>query len=491
MTEKLIFSESQQQATLAHALYRGELFDVLDQFGVNKEWFATETLAAFYGHIQNFRKAYKRPPSTWQELTDSIKDVDVIKNQAVKVAEKCEAALLQYQWDVLEVQLTEWSKGATVFAQVKQIAEDYNNGKLERAVENFHKTSQQIERIDSLVNGEQNRFESAAVRVIGEEDRRNKELERILPFNIKYLNDCLKGIMPSDVILYSAGTGMGKTEAAKGQAAFIAKTKQVPVHYFALEAAPDEIERRIKFGMMGQWFREDNDNGQIPKGMITFANFMHCRLDNEFAPYKQRADDQFKKDYKHLYTYYSNEKLFTQADLEKKIFEIKNEAALIVLDHLHYMDLGENENREMSGLVKGIRAINQTFQIPFILVCHIKKSDKKAGGLVPDLDDIYGSGSISKVCTQAVMFSKAYGYMSPDKRSIGVPTFIRTPKVRIDGSATLYTGVCFFDYYTSGYTPYYGLGRLNRRCDKWEPAFQDWPFWVDHDSLIKDSSPVD
>lgn len=491
MPEKLTFSESQQQAVLAHALYRSDLFDILDQFGVTKDWFATETLAAFYGHIQNFRKAYKRPPATWQELTDSIRDVDQVKNQAAKVAEKCEAALVLYQWDVLETQITEWSKAAALHSQVKQIAEDYNNGKLDRAVEKLHQASQKIEKISTLVNGEQNCFESAAVRVLGEEEDRHAELEKILPFNIKYLNDCLRGILPTDIILYSAGTGVGKTEAAKAQAAFIARTRQVPVHYFALEAEPKEIERRIKFGMMGRWFREDNDCTNIPQGKISYANFRYSRLDNELAKYKRRAEDEFAKHYKHLYTYYSNEKLFTQADLEKKIFEIRNEAALIVLDHIHYMDLGEQETREMSNLVKSIRSINQTMKIPFILVCHIKKGDRRTAGLIPSLDDIYGSGNISKVCTQAVMFSRAYGYQSPDARAIGSPTFIGTPKVRVDGSATIYTGVCHFDWYTSEYRPEYSLGRMVRRGDRWEPVFSSYPYWADQDMLIKDCGPVD
>lgn len=491
MAETLTFSESQQQAVLGHALYRSDIFDILDQLGVTREWFASETLANFYGYIQTFRKTYKRPPSTWQELTDSIKDVDAVKNLAVKVSEKCEAAILQYQWDVLEIQLTEWSKGVIVYSQVKQIALDYNAGKIDKAVTCFHETSQKIQKVDILIGGEQNRFESSAVRVKGEKEDRLKELERILPFNIKYLNDCLRGILPSDIILLSAGSGIGKTEAAKGQAAYVAKTKQVPVHYFALEAEPKEIERRIKFSLMGRWYREDHDVRNMPQGFISYANFRYSRLDNEFAPYEKRAEDVFASDYRNLHTYYSNDMLFGMSDLEKKIMEIRNDAALIVLDHLHYMDLGENENREMSILVKNIKSLNQKMEIPFLLVCHIKKGDKRTSGLVPELDDIHGSSNISKICTQAIMLSRAYGYMSPDSRAVGNPTFIRTPKVRVDGTATYNTGVCFFDWYTSEYTPNYSIGHLNRRGDKWEPSFQTYPYWADQNSLIKECGPVD
>jgi hypothetical protein len=173
------------------------------------------------------------------------------------------------------------------------------------------------------------------------------------------------------------------------------------------------------------------------------------------------------------------------------IMEIRNDSALIVLDHLHYMDLGENENREMSILVKNIKSLNQKMGIPFVLVCHIKKGDKRTNGLVPELDDIHGSSNISKICTQAIMLSRAHGYMSPDPRSVGNPTFIRTPKVRVDGTATYHTGVCFFDFYTSEYTPYYSIGHLNRRGDKWEPGFQNYPYWADQEKLIKDCGPVD
>lgn len=491
MNEVLTFSESQQQAVLAHAIYRNDTFDLLDQLGVTREWFATEALANFYGHIQAFRKTYNRAPSSWQELTDSIKDTDIIKNLVSKVAEKCEAALLQYQWDVLEVQLTEWSKGVIVYSQVKQIAQEYNSGKIDKAVTLFHDASQKIKKVDILITGEQNRFSSAAERVKGEEEARHKEFEKILPFNIKYLNDSLRGILPSDIVLLSAGTGIGKTEAAKGQAAFVAKEKEVPVHYFALEAEDKEIERRMKFSLMGRWYREEHDVANIPKGYISYANFRYNRLDNEFAPYTKRAEEVFAKDYKNLHTYYSNDMLFGMSDLEKKIMEIKNDSALIVLDHLHYMDLGENENREMSILVKNIKSLNQKMSIPFVLVCHIKKGDKRTNGLCPELDDIHGTGNISKICTQAIMLSRAHGYMSPDTRAVGNPTFIRTPKVRVDGTATYHTGICFFDFYTSEYTKNYSIGHLNRRGDKWEPAFQNYPYWADQETLIKECGPVD
>jgi replicative DNA helicase len=484
-------SEPLQQAVLGHAIYNNDIFETLTRIGVTKDWFASQTLADFYGHIQAFKKVYKRYPSTWQELTESIKDTDPVRNSFVKLSQKCEDAVLQYQWDFLETQLIDWAKGALIYTKAKLVGEDYNAEDIAKAAEILDKTVVEIQKIDAFGGGANDCFHSVADGVKLEEAERLAEADRILPFNIKFLQDSTRGMLPSDVILLCADTGVGKTEAAKGIACHVAKVKQQPVFYFALEAENLEIERRIKYGLMSRWYREDHE--KIPQGVINYGDWRHNRLQEELdKPYRKRAEDVFVTDYKNLHVYYPKVNTFGWAALEKQILAMKNDASMFVLDHLHYMDLGENENREMGNLVKNIKTMGQALKIPFLLVCHVKKKDKRTDhSLMPDLTDIHGSGNISKISTQAIIMGPAYGFMSTDPRAVGVPTFIKMPKIRIDRTITYYTAVTFFNYKTLEYSPYYALGHFNRRGDKWEPKFSDFPAWVDKEALIRDCGPVE
>jgi replicative DNA helicase len=492
MPKTIIFSEIQQQAILGHAIYKSDIFDTLDSIKVTGDWFATEALAQFWEHIKSFRKTFNNCPTSWEELLESINDDETVKTAATRVAAKCEAAVNQHKWEVLEKKLLEWSKASILNARLEEIVEAYNNNKPDKAFSLLHDCSSDLIKAESIVGVSYDSFQSCADRVKGEKEARLKEVERILPYGITYFQHSLNGILPSDVVLIGADSGAGKTEAAKILSCHIAKEKQLPVHYFALEAENLEMERRIKYGIMGDMYRKNHSN--IPEGMICYKNYRFNLLDNEFAPYESHAQAIFEKDYRNLHITYGcktpNGGLGPK-DLEKAVYKIKDDTALVVIDHLHYVDLGENETRDMTILVKNIRTMSLRFNIPFILVCHIKKKDKKFSDLIPDKDDYHGSSNIFKVATQAIMLARARNYMSTDTRAWGNATLFRTTKARVDGSAVYNTGVGFFDYYKNEYTKYYSCGHLSPRGDKWLPNSEKMPYWVHEDCLIRDCSEVE
>jgi len=487
--DPLAFNDNQQAAIIYHAINRPGVFEVLDKIQVSKEWFSKESvvLGDLWSYIQKFRDAYKKNPVSFQEVIANIKDEVIVKQAAQRIADFCDRNGPLYQWDVLEGKLVEWSKAIVVRSHIEELAPKFNEGKLKEAFDLFEKGALELQKQSSVLTPSMGTFISSAQRVRLEKERRLKEHERILPYGITYLQDCLNGILPSDMVLLAADTGVGKTEAAKILAAHVAEEKKLPVHFFALEAEENEIEMRIKYGLMAGWYRDDHVN--IPEGMITYANWRYNRLNNEFAPYEKRVEDYYDQNYSTLYTHYGS---ITHKELEQKIYQVKDDSALVVLDHLHYMDLGENENRDMTYLVKGLRELNQTLNVPFILVCHVRKGDKRFGSkqLVPDRGDIHGSSNISKICTQAIMLSPAWGFVSVDKRAAGKPTFIRLLKVRVDGSAIYHTGIGFFDTYKAEYTPYYTCGHLSPNSDKWEPSFGNWPYWANPERLIVDCGEI-
>jgi hypothetical protein len=455
---------------------------------VDKNWFEKATLGDLWEYILAFRRTNHRYPISWEETVDSVKDDDLHKTSASRTCIFCTEQATNYQWDVLEKRIIQWAKARVVLNRVNEIVQKYNDGKHDEAYELFNDGTVELQKVDSTMGLTQDTFISSALRVKLEEKERLAEHERILPYGIDYLNDCLRGILPSDVVLLGAGTGIGKTEAAKICAAKIAKEKKLDVHYFALEAENNEIERRIKYGMMGKWYREEHE--KTPPGMISYANWRYNRLENELGPYKQRAEEEFDRDYETLHTYYAVKGSFGIRDLEKEIYKLKGKSSLVVIDHLHYIDLGKDENMEMTKVVKSIKYMATQLSIPFILVAHVRKDDRKRGrDLVPDVDSFHGTSNIVKICTQAIMLAPAWNFVSADTRTLGMPTFIRAVKVRVDGSAIHFTGLCFFDTYTNQYTPYYGVGTLDRMGNKWKPA-EKYPFWANSQRLITDCSEI-
>jgi len=487
--EVLTFSETQQAAILGQAIERPDIFSILEDIKVDQHWFANESLGNLWSYVVSFRTANRRYPVSWGEVVDSVKDEGLYRTAAAKTAEFCTKNSTQYKWDVLEKQLLSWAKARVIKARCEEVAQKYEAGKHAEAYEAYDKGALELQKLDCVVGLTQDSFMSAADRVLGEATARLEEGKKILPYGIKYLNDCMGGILPSDVVLLGAGSGVGKTEAARICAIHVAKEKKLDVHYFALEAENDEIERRTKFGLMGQWYREEHPG--TPKGVISYRNYRFNRLEVELAPYVKRAEEVFRRDYETLHTYYAVKGYFGIEDLEREIYRIRGKTSLVILDHLHYVDLeGKDENREMTRLVKTIKFMSNSLGVPFILVCHLKKDDKKGRrDLVPDQADYHGSSNIVKICTQAIMIAPAWGFVSTHAKGQGVPTFMKAVKGRVDGSTVYFTGVGFFDYATNGYTDNYCVGRICRDGSKWTPA-AEFPPWVDYNSLVTDCSEV-
>lgn len=484
----LAFSSEQQGAILAHALREPKVFELLDKLGTTKDWFEKQShaLGDLYSYIESFRKTFKKNPISFEEVIDSIKDELIVKAAAKRVADFCEKQYGLYQWEVLETKLNSWAIARLLKTTTQEIAVKFNEGKQQEAQDLFKRGVLELQKQECLTGASRGTFISAAERVKLEKASRLEESDRILPIGISYLQDSLNGILPSDVVLLGADSGVGKTEAARILACHVTKEKQLPVHFFALEAEENEIERRIVYGLMGGWYKDDHVN--IPEGMISYKNYRYNRLDNEFAPYEKRAWDFFEKEYKFLQTHYG---IVTSKELEQKVYEVKNESALIIVDHLHYMDLGENENYEMTKLVKGIKETNLALKLPFLLLCHINKSNKKFNArLVPAKEDFHGSSNIFKISTQAIMLSRAYNFISTSGKCAGTPTFIRVVKARVDGGATYHVGIGFFNTYTNSYSENYTVGHLSADESKWTPSFGKWPHWANEDRLVKDVSEV-
>jgi hypothetical protein len=319
-------------------------------------------------------------------------------------------------------------------------------------------------------------FQSAADRVKGEHIERVERGRNEIPYHHGFLDDLLRGISANDLIVLGAETGAGKTEFARAIAASNA-VNQRRVYYFALEAEDREIERRTKYQIIVELASEEIGASKS-WDRINYPDWYRGKLEDVFGKHNEKADRILADQYRNLFTYYRGSK-FDHDDIKRLFLAIQSDAELIILDHLHYVDIDdENENRGFKKTVKMIRDVALGIGRPVILVVHLRKRDLRARAIVPDIEMIHGSSDIAKICTRAIMLAPARSMQNVKPHLSN--TFFSVPKDRVGGTTGL-VALCTFERGLRRYHPGYMLGRASADGTEFEPLTQEQiPRWAKH-----------
>lgn len=280
--------------------------------------------------------------------------------------------------------------------------------------------------------------------------------EGILPFGIPFLDKALRGIAKTDVILLGAGSGAGKSEAAF-HIAFHNATMGKKVLLFALEAEKNEVELRQLYKFLSKEYWDDIY--RIP-GRLNYPDFYYGKCWHMLDRYMKIAAEKFKLTEKLLVRY--SDEGYT---LEKFAIDVQSysNADLIVLDHLHYLELGdEPENKAFKKAVQKIRQTVLDYNIPVILVSQLRKetAGNKYTSVMPDLSDFHGSSDIFKVATKGIMLASGENVIHNDQPHVCRPTLIKAVKNRLDGSVRSYVGAMLYDFRTNSYADSFKAGKL-------------------------------
>lgn len=319
-------------------------------------------------------------------------------------------------------------------------------------------------------------FLSGADRLGGEREERLAIGPRSLKFGVVFLDRTLGGIFPSDVILLGGGSGFGKTELAR----LIAQTNVDAgrrVHYFALEAEPREIERRAKYVRVAQLVIANCDERRY-RDRLNFLDWYAGRLDDLTGPFEDEADADIAATHKNFFTHYPDGN-FSIGDFERAFLAVADDTDLVVLDHFHFLDFGDNENREAKAAIKKIRQLSLETRKPILVVAHIRKADRGARKqrLIPVLDDFHGSSDVVKMATKAVLLAPAYD------RANRAPhlwnTYLSAGKCRVEGSRARYAACVEFDARRRVYDDEFTLGVVSSGGDKFTQLDSgSWPAWA-------------
>jgi hypothetical protein len=317
------------------------------------------------------------------------------------------------------------------------------------------------------------KFENVGSRAAAEREKRTKQAQTGLTFGVPFLDRALGGIFPNDLVLIGAKTGVGKTTFAT----MIAQVNAIAgkrVHYFALEAEPLEIERRIKFNLLARRIRKhisgDHDD-------VNYLDWYMGRIEHKAERFEAEVNEIIAKNLSTLHTYYREADFYAE-NFEQMVTAIQGETDLIILDHLHYVDTDDaNENRGYKKIVKKIRDVALLVGKPMVVVAHVRKGDRRNAQVVPGLEDFHGTSDVPKIATKAVMIAAAFDQNSGDPCLW--PTYISPAKCRFEGSRTRYVGLCSFDVRTGLYEEDFALGRVSLDGSTWETEEQSrWPEWA-------------
>lgn len=324
-------------------------------------------------------------------------------------------------------------------------------------------------------------FDTFPNRLWGEKDERIALASHALKYHNGFLDDILRAMLPHDLVLIGAPTGVGKTGFSLG----IATTSAMVGHrvaYFALEAEPRELERRTKYQLLtAELYAEKNPRA----GEFNYADWMLGKCEEFCSHLNNQVDDKIIEHLSTLHTYYRGER-FTQHTLREEVQKAAVWADLVIVDHLHYIDIesDESEARGVAEIVKTVRDLSLRVGRPILLIAHLRKKDRRDKQIISSIDDFHGTSNITKIATHVIALDRAYS-VEPSKWFMS-PTFMAVLKDRRMG-ATGHVALLNFDLRTRNYRPEYTLGRATKGGTEWEPIRAlDRPSWAKHHQDIED-----
>jgi replicative DNA helicase len=324
-------------------------------------------------------------------------------------------------------------------------------------------------------------LEPEAKHLAGLPDRMEQLNAARVPFGMSYLDDCLGGLYPDDLLIVGAGSGVGKTQLAVQTALAGVDAGLDPVVLFALEAELGEVTARLAFAELSE---------RVGNKQIDFAGWWRGRWKEETKEHWPEVEANLQARLSKLHTLYKRGD-FTNRALAKQIEGIVNTAKMVVLDHIHVVDNGsESELSTQHKTVRTLRDLALTAHVPVVAISHLrKKSQFERNISMPTMDDLHGSSSMQKVATGVVLLARDWDSPSPDKHL--APTLVQVTKDR-RGRASPFVARVYYDTSTGRYQDGYRLGFMRWRDKKqqWEPSDpKKLPYWAKRDTALAKELP--
>ena len=285
---------------------------------------------------------------------------------------------------------------------------------------------------------------------------------RKMPYGLSFLDDALGGILPDDLIVIGAATGIGKTTLAMvlaEQAAVSGKATRL----LALERGADEIHMRLVYRRVAQEFF--TNRGEFPANeRLTWLNFYTGQLGGWADVLVAKHSEAVARELTNLdiipdAVSYGE---WTRKNVGTVYEDLADDSNLVVLDHLHMLNETDEDRGELQAVVQNVRVLRQLIykhEVPMIVFSHLRKRDRFSKWVIPPLEELHGSSEISKQASAVITIARAFVIPGPDDSEREAPhgaTWLRVAKARHGNMAcTQYAAMMFFDFDKNAYKPLY------------------------------------
>jgi len=225
---------------------------------------------------------------------------------------------------------------------------------------------------------------------VAQREKFSMQKDNVCKFGISALDECLGGIVPTDLVVVAAPSGQGKSELLMNIA--VENSKKKTVLYYQLEMDNTAPINRMALKLA-------NAKGAD----ISAAKFRVNDLTDTQREICNEAYREVAKKADRLILY--NGDALTFEDFSRTFSE-NSEVDLIVIDHLHYfsMDDGDNMSNTLGKVMRGIRSIVKRAKVPVVLASHLRKPAKP--NEEPTQHELFGSSNIAKEATNIILLYK-------------------------------------------------------------------------------------
>lgn len=295
-----------------------------------------------------------------------------------------------------------------------------------------------------------------------------------IPFGVEFLDLATNGgFFLNDLVTISARSGKGKTELTNIIAENMARNGK-KVLYYGLEMARSEGIMRMEYRQLAKKINE-----RYPNAYFNYQMFEANKLREYEQEFRKEIDDDLNSFVNNI-MWRHKENAFYVEDLKRELIENKNKTDTFLVDHLSFIDSNGdygNKNDKVEQIVTEIKNFCDFYMKPVLLVAHVRKSDRRATGVMPHEEDILGTKHIVNLSSRIIM-------MSNDNKTMGMgskfPTLLRVAKNRKGDYVTRYIARVYFDARKNAYEDKFDLlHNINDCLDYKEVQDDEIPLWVD------------
>jgi len=208
-----------------------------------------------------------------------------------------------------------------------------------------------------------------------------KELITGVPSGFKELDRMTAGFQPSDLIIVAGRPSMGKTALCLNVAQYAAIEKRIPVAFFSLEMAKEQLvirmlcsEARVEGTRLRTGFLTESD---WPRLTLAAGNLSDAPILIDDSP------------------------ALSVLELRAKARRLKAEYGLgmLIIDYLQLMRgraRAESRQQEISEISRSLKALAKELNMPLIAVSQLSRKPEERRDFRPQLSDLRESGAIEQ-----------------------------------------------------------------------------------------------